>query len=67
MDPPKAWESRGHQNSLNFPSKYTSFGPFETIVGELNLILGFEKAVERIVVRVFEGQFKIPGDLLLKQ
>ena len=54
-------ESRGHQNSLNYPLKYTPFGFSDGTLGELNLI-GFEEASERIVKRLCKCHLWTPAD-----
>ena len=66
MDEPKIWKSRGHQNLLNYPLKYTPFGLSESILGELNLV-GFEEAVEKIVKRVCKCHLEISPDVLFEK
>lgn len=60
MDQPKVQKSRGHQDSLNYPLKYTPFGLSEN-TGELKLV-GFEEVVEKIVKRVCKCQLETLAD-----
>ena len=61
MDQPRAWKSRGHRDSLNYPLKYMPFGLSENTLGELKLV-GFEEVVEKIVKRVCKCQLETLAD-----